>query len=128
LPWVAAASAPAALLPEHLPLGVPPLVIHPVGPCTVVGLSRVFVAVLMVTDTDGPEPAASATPEALRATTIAPIRAITVLRCIEGHPFPRGLLAGGRKLVSWLSGLPTAPSQLTRRQPVALSCGRRPRS
>src|SRR5262249_16013655 len=103
------------------------LVMDPFSPCTVTW-RRVFVAVLMVTDTDGPEPAATATPEAPRARTIAPRRAIRVLRCMRATPFHEGCWLCGRKLASWLSGLPLPPWRVTGRQRVACLCGRRPRS
>src|SRR5690348_6458941 len=80
LPCVAASRAPAALLPGHLPRGVRPLVMEPFSPCTAVGPSRVLVRPLTRTVTVGPEPAASAALLAGRARTIAPTRAIRVLR------------------------------------------------
>src|SRR5579859_3573544 len=125
-PWVAASSAPAPLLPEQTPFGVPPLVIHPVSPCTTT-FFRVLVSVLICTFTAGPADAASAAPVAATAMTIAPIRAMRVLRCMSATPFHEGCLACGRELVSWLTGLPAAPS---RRVVLAsgLCCSRRPRS
>src|SRR5690348_12583240 len=83
----------AEYLPGHLPRGVPPLVTDPFSPCTVVGLSGVLVRLLTCTVTVGPEAAASAPPANSMAMTSAPASATRDLRCMRGHPFPRGLLA-----------------------------------
>ena len=40
------------------------------------------------------------------------------------HPFPRGLSAWGRREVSWLPGLPPAPSRLASRRQWLRPCGR----
>src|SRR5437868_3679266 len=119
LPCVATFSAPAALAAEHLPRGVPPLVIHPVRPRTAVGPSRVFVSVLIDTVTVGPtaraEPAETSEPSALGET--APHDSARVLArtsptfFMRATPFLEGCRLCGRGLVSWLAGLPTAPSR-----------------
>src|SRR6185312_10330817 len=110
---------PAALAPGHLPLGVLPLVTEAFSPCTPVACNRDLLSVLTCTLTAGPEPAARAAPETTRAKRSAPTRAATDLRFMRATPFHEGCWLCGRRLVSWLSGLPPAPS---RRLDVASGC------
>src|SRR5690348_9171031 len=56
-------------------------------------------------------PAPSATGDAIASASAAPPKARIVLLCIRATPFHEGVSALRRPLVSWLTGLPSAPSR-----------------
>src|SRR5947209_1744720 len=114
LGFVATSRAPAPLAAGQAPAGAPPLVIDPaVGALTSFGASSVFFRPSTRTVTLVPfEPAPSApdTGTAAQASTAAHT-ATTNLRFMRATPFLEGNRLCGRWLVSWLTGLPAAPSR-----------------
>src|SRR2546430_7480579 len=56
-------------------------------------------------------PAPSAAGDATASASVAPPKARIVFLCIRATPFHEGVSALRRLLVSWLTGLPSAPSR-----------------
>ena len=109
-PWVATSSAPWPLEARHAPDGAPPFVIEPERVCTTLSASSVRFLPSTRTLTRVPAPDALVT-GAATSRTAAPLRARTCLNFMRATPFHEGVSALRRLLVSWLTGLPSAPSR-----------------